>query len=69
MERSHQAQRDIVEMLLASMAEEFQYERVYSNLIINLANISYFIRNASVEGLTLNGKFEDIFADCASKIT
>ncbi len=69
MERSHQAQREIVEMLLARMAEEFQYERVYSNLIINLANISYFIRNASLEGLTLNSKFEDIFADCASKIT
>lgn len=54
MEISHEAQRKIIESLLIKMAEEFKYERVYSNLIINLSNISYFIRNASLTKLSLN---------------
>ena len=54
MEISHETQRKIIESLLIKMAEEFKYERVYSNLIINLSNISYFIRNASLTKLSLN---------------
>ncbi len=46
MEESHERQRNVIASLLIKMADEFKYERVYSNLIINLANISYFIRNA-----------------------
>ena len=46
MEIVHEKQREVIGQLLIKMAEEFKYERVYSNLIINLANISYFIRNA-----------------------
>jgi response regulator of citrate/malate metabolism len=54
MEISHETQRKIIESLLIKMAEEFKYERVYSNLIIYLSNISYFIRNASLTKLSLN---------------
>jgi hypothetical protein len=54
MEVIHQKQRDTIDSLLVQLAEDFKYERVYSNLIINLANVSYFIRNASLTKLSLN---------------
>ena len=54
MEIIHERQREVIGSLLIKMAEEFKYERVYSNLIINLANISFFIRNASLTKLSLS---------------
>ena len=66
---SQARQRVIAEKLIGVLLEEFRLERNLSVLIIELATLRFFIEHTSLEGLTLNEEFTQIFNTCAFRIS
>jgi hypothetical protein len=62
-------QRDVIAKLCDILLQDFKHYRVLNNLIADFANMKYFIFNASLTGMTLKAEFDNVFGNCALRIS